>query len=182
MVAFLSAPAYSAQENDLYMSNSFALYFFLIAVTGSTALFGDDSDRRILDARMHHLRLGTEREWNTYAEQAEGDALNLDFKLDKIDTELTLMLRQRDVKQMWKVSLNDHPLGQLVQDENDLTLSFALSSAILNQSVNHLRIEPQQRGGTSSDDIEVGQVAIYYAPQQDVLHQCALDVTVLDAE
>lgn len=71
---------------------------------------------RVLDSRMHHLRSGEEREWAEFPEQAEGKAWTFAFTLDRADAPCTLRLRHRDVKQKWRLCLNDHDLGSLPPD------------------------------------------------------------------
>jgi hypothetical protein len=131
---------------------------------------------------MHRLRLGTTREWDEFPEAAESDFLEVTFDLDAADRERSLVLRQRDVKQLWNVVLNDRVLRQLVQDENDLTLGVALPVDALVKGTNRLRIEPQQRGGAVSDDVEVGELVLHSSPLQQVLSEAELNVHVIDAD
>src|SRR6516225_8295782 len=70
-----------------------------------------------IDAEMHHLRAGDQREWSDFPARAEGPNLSLRFKSARNDAEWTLRLRQQDVKQTWKVLLNGEELGKVVSDE-----------------------------------------------------------------
>src|SRR5690348_2975964 len=67
----------------------------------------------ILDDRLHHLRAGDEREWSDFPAKAEGPSLSLRFRSDRNLGECSLRLRQQDVKQTWKVLLNDKEIGRL---------------------------------------------------------------------
>src|SRR5262245_19379272 len=117
---------------------------------------------------MHHLRLGTAREWDEFPETAESDALELPFDVAAKDRELTLLVRQQDVKQLWNVLINDRVIAQLTQDENDLTLSLAIPSEALVIGMNRLRIEPQRRDGPLSDDIRIGPILLYDQSLKDL--------------
>src|SRR5438552_4184681 len=76
----------------------------------------------VLDAKLHHLRAGAEREWADFPAEAEGPSLTVKFRAAKNATEQTLRLRQQDVKQTWKVLLNRKDLARLLIDENDTEL------------------------------------------------------------
>jgi hypothetical protein len=65
----------------------------------------------VIDARLHHLRAGTQPEWSDFPAKAEGASLTVKFRAQPNATEQTLRLRQQDVKQTWRVSLNGKPLG-----------------------------------------------------------------------
>src|SRR5437868_14037348 len=80
----------------------------------------------VLDARLHHLRAGTVREWADFPAEAEGPSLTVRFRAAKNPAEQTLRLRQQDVKQTWKVLLNGKDLARLVADENDTELALAV--------------------------------------------------------
>src|SRR6184192_3770540 len=74
---------------------------FLLAI-GSTAL----AHAEILDAKMHHLRHGDQREWDDFPAKPESDRLRLTFNASPNLTERTLSLRHRDLRHVWKLTLN----------------------------------------------------------------------------
>src|SRR5688500_7545928 len=74
--------------------------------------------RRPLDAKTHHLRGGDVREWSEFPVTSEGPRLVVRFRGNANAAEQTLRLFQYDVKQPWRVMLNDKELGKLVLDEN----------------------------------------------------------------
>jgi len=134
---------------------------------------------RILDARYHHLRLGPQREWSDFPEQAEGPTLEVRFRAEANTGEQTLRLRQQDVKQTWKVLLNGQERGRLLPDENDMTLFLPLPPGALVTGENTLRIE---QVGKVPDDIRVGEIALDDRPRDKALADATIEVTVTDAE
>ena len=129
---------------------------------------------------MHHLRNQAPREWSDFPQDAEGKVLNLMFPGQPNPGEVTLLVRQQDVKQNWRVMLNDRQLGTLVIDENDMVLAFAIPANAIRQS-NTLKIEPagKQR---NADDIRVGQITMVNRPRREHLRQASLQIQVLDAD
>src|SRR4051812_5582095 len=96
----------------------FALVAFL------PGLFIEPAPPRVLTAKMHHLRTDGPREWAEFPETAELSSLRLSFQAKSNPVEFFLRLRQRDVKETWRVLINGKPLGRLVQDENAMTVGF----------------------------------------------------------
>lgn len=134
----------------------------------------------ILTGRMHHLRIDGPREWTEFPETPESDRLEMKFSSRKNEAERTLVLRQQDVKQAWRVQLNGKEIGRLTVDENDMIVAFPVAAGLLVDGDNVLRIEQQPRS-RDTDDIRVGEVAIHARPKADVLSEAALEVAVLDA-
>jgi hypothetical protein len=133
---------------------------------------------RILDAQLHHLRVGVEREWSDFPEQAEGPRLATSFQAHPNDVEHSLRLRQQDVKQTWRVSLNQKQLGTLLLDENDTVVSFAVPPGGIKDGENTLVIEA---AGRAPDDIRVGEVALDPRPVAAVLSEATVELRVFDA-
>jgi hypothetical protein len=132
----------------------------------------------LLDANLHHLRAGAEREWSDFPEQAEGPQLAISFQANPNDVEHSLRLRQQDVKQTWRVSLNQKQLGQLVLDENDMVVYFAVPPGGISAGENTLLIAA---AGRVPDDIRVGQVVLDPRPLKKVLSEGTVEVRVLAA-
>jgi hypothetical protein len=137
------------------------------------------AEQRTLDPKLHHLRSGTEREWDEFPVEAEGTMLSLTFQAAANAAEHTLRLRQQDVKQVWKVSLNGKPLGQLERDENDMSVYFTVAAGVLRDGDNLLHIEST---GNVADDIRVGQIVLDSRPRSVVLSECRVELTVRDAD
>jgi hypothetical protein len=134
---------------------------------------------QVLDARLHHLRQGEQREWSDFPEKAEGPSLLVRFQAEANATEQTLRLRQQDVKQTWKVLLNGQERGRLLPDENDQVIYLALPPGALVAGENTLRIE---QVGKVPDDIRIGEIALDDRPIDKVLGEAKVEVSVSDAD
>lgn len=131
----------------------------------------------VLDAQLHHLRIGPQREWSEFPEQAEGPSLTLRFNAEANAGEQTLRLRQQDVKQTWKVLLNGKELAKLASDENDQVIYLAVPAGTLKSGENTLVIE---QVGKVADDIRVGEIVLDDRPVEKVLNEATVEVTVTD--
>ena len=131
-----------------------------------------------LTSRMHHLRAPGPREWSEFPEVPEGPSLRLTFQAAANKTERCLRLRQRDVKESWRVVLNGKPLGRLDQDENEMTIWLSIPAATLVDGDNTLVIEQTNR---VVDDVMVGHVAIVDRPRKEVLNEGTVEIEVVDA-
>lgn len=137
------------------------------------------AQERVLDARMHHLRAGAQREWAEFPVQAEGSRLEVAFTAHPNEEVLTLRLRQEDVKESWLVHLNGRDLGRLHQDENGMTVYWPVPAGALIEGQNRLTIEAERE---APDDIYVGAIALHAAPPEEILAEARVDVTVTDSE
>jgi hypothetical protein len=135
-----------------------------------------------LQATLSHLRSGPAREWDDFAEQAGGSELRLRFQTSPNLRPVTLQLRQQDVKQEWRVLLNDVAVGLLQRDENDMRVYWPLPAQTLKAGENELRIVPASRSAESSDDIRVGDIGIIARPLGEVLNESRLQLWVTSAE
>ncbi|MEQ8791111.1 MAG: CehA/McbA family metallohydrolase [Pirellulaceae bacterium] len=147
-----------------------------------TAAIAHGQEPRVLDGRLHHLRIDGPREWSEFPEKAESDRLEVVFEGKANTAAQTLELRQQDVKQSWSVSLNDRTLGQLVRDENDMVVYFDVPPGAVRDGQNSLLIEQGGRRASAPDDIRVGEIVLHPDPQADVLGETTLEVHVTDAD
>jgi hypothetical protein len=131
-----------------------------------------------LDGHIHHLRANEEREWSDFPENSEGPRLSISFRAKPNDSEFTLRLRQQDVKQAWRLSLNQKDLGNLALDENDTVVYFRVPPEGLIDGDNTLLLEPVIQ---TVDDIRAGQIALDPRPLKTVLSEATVDVRVFDA-
>ena len=130
-----------------------------------------------LDAKLHHLRSGTVREWADFPADAEGPALTLRFHAKVNRAECALRLRQQDVKQPWRVLLNGKELGKLAVDENDTVIFLAVPAGRLVDGENTLKVEAT---GKVSDDIRVGEIALDDRPLNQVLNEATVEIAVFE--
>jgi hypothetical protein len=133
---------------------------------------------RVLDARLHHLRVGAEREWSDFPLKAEVPSLVVRFEAERNAGEWALRLRQQDVRQTWKVLLNGKEIGRLLNDENDTILYVPIPAGRLAAGENALAIE---QVGKASDDIRVGEVTLDDRPVEQVLVESSVEVEVAQA-
>jgi hypothetical protein len=129
----------------------------------------------VLDSRLHHLRAGEEREWSDFPAKAEGPSLTVRFQSERNPGEWAIRLRQQDVKQTWKVRLNDKELGRLSLDENDTVVCFAVPAGALRGGENKLVVE---QVGRTPDDVRVGEITLDDRPVADLLGEATVEVTV----
>jgi hypothetical protein len=150
---------------------------------GSLGAAGMCQDRQPAAARLtdrlHHLRIGDQREWSEFPEKPEAEFLELKFAARNSAGEQTIVLRQQDVKQSWQVRLNGKEIARLPIDENDMVVCFAVPAGTLVDGENVLRIET---GSKQPDDIRVGQIALDPRPRDQVLGESAVEVEVRDSD
>lgn len=130
-----------------------------------------------IEPNLIHLRNGKDREWSDFPETSPGSKFEIAFNARKNNSELSMFLRQQDVKQQWNVTLNEKRLGELVKDENDMTIAFAVAPELLKDGPNHLVIEA---GKSPIDDIRVGEIRLDPRPLAEALGESTLEVSVTD--
>jgi hypothetical protein len=146
----------------------------LLAIATSPAI----ANERILDGKLHHLRVGAQREWADFPVQAEGPSLVVRFQSERNAREWTLRLRQQDVRQTWKVTLNGKELGRLPPDENDMVLFLPIPAGQVIAGENVLSVE---QIGKTPDDVRIGAIALDDRPLETVLSEATVEVAVSSA-
>jgi hypothetical protein len=129
----------------------------------------------VITGKMHHLRSGVEREWADFPEHAEGAELLRTFAAGAVAGAQTLRLRHRDLKQPWRVLLNDTEIAQLPFEEADMITYWAVPPGVIRDGANELRI---QCTGRVSDDVLIGEVTLIDRPRERVLSEAMVDVSV----
>lgn len=154
-----------------------------VAILFSAGIPADSAgaERLVVTPRLHHLRIAGPREWSSFPEQPEASRLKLVFRGEASAGSATLLLRQQDVKQSWKVRLNDTALGSLVVDENDLVLALSVPAGTLREGENTLEIE-QDQGAAGVDDVRVGEISLDLRPRAEVLAESRIEVTVRETQ
>jgi hypothetical protein len=136
-------------------------------------------DAQTITDRMHHLRsTDGPHEWSEFPDKAEGTRLELKFDAAVNDTPYCLELRQQDIKQTWRIKLNDADLGQLHRDENDMVVYFDVPTGALKAGANVLTIEASR--ARSPDDIRVGEIALHDTPQAELLKESYILIKTLN--
>lgn len=135
-----------------------------------------------IEPRLVHLRSGSTREWAEFPLTAQAAELDATFIAEPNAAEATLTLRQQDVKQTWRVLLNEKPLGNLVIDENDMRLYFPIPPGALKAGSNRLQVVPTSRSDKTTDDIRVGELRVDRRQSRDVLNEATVTFDVVDAD
>lgn len=140
---------------------------------------GDGGETWILRETMH-LRSGGEREWSVYPMHADAVELTARFLAEPNDQPCTLCLRQEDVKQSWRVLVNETFVAELTRDENPQWTWLELPARVLVEGENVLRVAPQ--GEAPSDDIRVGPIRMIPRALSGSLAEARVAIRVLDKD
>jgi hypothetical protein len=132
----------------------------------------------VVDGRMHHLRSGQAREWASFPATAEGPALIVTFNATANDSERTLRLRHRGLKQAWRVLVNGREVARLPPDENDMITYWSVPAGMVKDGPNELRVAGPTGG--VSDDVMVGEIALLDRSRAAALAEGRLSVSVTD--
>ncbi|WP_439581336.1 CehA/McbA family metallohydrolase [Dyadobacter bucti] len=137
---------------------------------------------QVLDDKIHHLRAGDEREWDRFASNPEVQ-YSLKFSAVKNTREMTLMLRQEDVKLSWNVYLNGFELGKLDQDESRRTRYLPVPADSLKNGENTILIFYKKQAGKADnlpDDIYIGAITLFNSPINELLGEAKIEVSVTE--
>lgn len=137
-----------------------------------------EAGEQVLTAKLHYLRSGTVREWADFPEKAESKDLRLTFSAMTNATEYTLRIRHRDVKQTWKVRVNDREIARLPPDENDMVTFWELPPNTLKDGENAVIVSSDDK---ASDDVSIGDLRINDRPRDKVLGEARVQVTVTES-
>jgi hypothetical protein len=131
---------------------------------------------QVLTDQMVALRRGNTPEWSTFPREGNPQ-LQVVFEGQPNATEYTLSCRQEDVKQDWRILLNDQELARLYRDENSMVTYWPVAPQLLRAGRNVLKIV---QADTIVDDIRIGEFRLHPLPRPAVLSQAALRITVAD--
>lgn len=132
----------------------------------------------VITDRLHHLRQSGEREWSEFPPQPEADSLRLSFQVTQRTGACCLKIRHQNLKERWNVRLNDHLLGTLPVDENDMVTYLPVPAEAVSPGDNSLVIDcPRSR---APDDIRVGMIELIDRPRAQHLSQAVLQVHVTE--
>ncbi|KQS30728.1 CehA/McbA family metallohydrolase [Dyadobacter sp. Leaf189] len=136
----------------------------------------------IVDPRMHHLRAGTEREWDTFKGTPQKE-FSISFKAKPNASPATLSLRQEDVKAAWAVSLNGQELGLLDQDENARVRYLSVPPNTLKEDANVLTIQYRDGLGKTDllpDDMMTGDIRLIDSEPGSLMKEAQVNVRILE--
>ena len=136
--------------------------------------------KTIVTNKSFHLGTKGLHEWKEFAGKTpHGRNLSLTFDSKANDKEATLFLRQDDVKQGWRISLNGKRLGNLERFESKVLHSLKVPAGTLREGQNKFAVEAPV---TAIDDIIVGEGFIEYAPRGEALSQSFLEIIAFDKD
>jgi len=153
------------------------LVALVLALAGTASAAAYAEPNVLLDG-VRHLRQGGAAEWAEFPHATDGARLELPFESRANAQDVCLSLRQRDVKQAWKVRVNDRVIGDLVRDENAMVVCLTVPAGVLRDGINVLLIEAAK--AEPPDDVEVGSVVLHSRSRADVLRDGTLVVHVLE--
>jgi hypothetical protein len=139
---------------------------------------------QVLDGRMYHLRNGTLPQWDEFPATHDGSQLRIVFDSESNTGAQSLVLRQYNVNEDWKVLLNEQVLGHLVLDEKDMVSYYSIPAGAIRQGENVLRIIPAvpMTIPGKGNDIRVGSISLIPLPLEKVLHEATLEIEVREGE
>lgn len=156
------------------------LCFFAWVLTCASAA-AQGPGRQVLDAQRHHLGVPGLPEWQEFASSTpRGAQLEITFSAQVSAGEQTLLVRQRDVKTTWNVTLNGQKIGTLETLTQPLVRALAVPAGLLKPAGNRLLIA--RPPSPLLDDIVVGEIVLEPRPRKETLAQATLEIVVTDAE
>ncbi|AMY08222.1 hypothetical protein LuPra_01415 [Luteitalea pratensis] len=112
-------------------------------------------------SRPVHLGIAGQPEWDSFrSSPPAADSLTLTFEAQANDGEQSLLIRQADVKQDWRVEINGTRIGLLVRMEADLVQVLPVPAGTLRTGPNTLRVSST----TPSDDVVIHDVRLEPVP------------------
>lgn len=152
------------------------LWIVFVCLLGGAA----HSQALILTDRLHHLRNGSEPQWEEFSVENEGNRLKLTFRAEPGNHEHCLALCQYNVNEAWKVLLNDQVLGELALDEKDMVSYFSIPKERMRTGENTIEILPAAPRATEGrgNDIRVGHISLIPLPLEKALHQATVEIEV----
>ena len=134
---------------------------------------------QVTDKSFH---LGTKGvpEWKEFAKLTpDGRNLSLNFEAKAYSKESTLFIRQDDVKEAWRISLNGKRIGNLERFESKVLHVLKVPPGTLRDGENKLNLAAPV---TAIDDIFVGESFIETSPESTALSHSFLKVRVTDGD
>ena len=112
----------------------------------------------VLDSNLYYIQTGNSPEWDEFAAWKPIKEFSIYFDGVANASEYTLELRQYEVKEAWRVLLNDTTLGMLTQDINDMVIYLPVPPNRIHDGKNSLRLIPP---ANLHDDIVAGNMIMH---------------------
>ncbi len=133
-------------------------------------------DARTIEAAMHHLGNDVVKDWPGVPEAPEGMRLSVRFDATRNEREQTLLVRQRDVDDVWTIELNGAAVGVLDRRKPDVTRPYAIPAGALRDGENELVIAAPK----GTDDIALGEIRLVPRPLREHLKLRRIAVRVTE--
>ncbi len=156
-------------------------FFWIFAFVAASQLAALAVELRVITPGPQHLGIAGLPEWEEFARSTPfGPQLELVFAASVNREEHTLLIRQRNVKTRWNVTLNGQRLGVLETLAQPLLLALAVPAGTLRDGENRLTIA--RPPSPMLDDIIIGEITLAPQPRSALLGSASVTVTVTDAE
>ena len=130
-----------------------------------------------LDDNLYHLRPGEAFEWNSFENLPAKNKLSIKFPAEINAEEYTLTLVQEDVRQVWRINLNNELLDSLTIDGNRMRNYYRIAPGKLRKGENTIEISA---AANIPDDILVGKIGLIKEARNKFLQQGTIEINILD--
>ncbi len=154
-------------------------YQNIIGIVIAVALLQSVRGDLVLDSLFHHVRNSDPREWAHFPSEVKMREWQRTFDCEDPSAYHLLTLRQSNVKQTWKVTLNGLDLGVLDRDDNDLEHALPIPSGRLKTKGNNLVVSASS---TTPDDIRLGQITLHRQTRDEIAREAEIVVRVTDSD
>jgi predicted metal-dependent phosphoesterase TrpH len=135
-----------------------------------------DPPRIVIEPRLLHLGNDSNDRFADVSRDPQGTRLESAFEATANAGEQLLIVRQRDVDDVWLVALNGTPLGELTRRREAVSRHLRVPQGVLRDGENRLTIEPRRVG----DDVIVGSIELDPRPLFEALRLERVTVEVVD--
>ena len=135
------------------------------------------AEQRVIEPKMRHLRNVEPREWAEFPLVAKGTELVVPFDVDNAFQPQTLRVRHRDLKQQWRVYLDQKEIVRLPRDENSMVTFWPLPKESLVKGRHELRIATTDK---THDDVEMGDLMLDTRPIDEVLGETDVRINIYE--
>ena len=135
------------------------------------------AEQRVIEPKMRHLRNAEPREWTEFPLVAKGTELVVPFEVDDSFQPQTLRVRHRDLKQQWRIYLDQKEIAKLPRDENSMVTFWPLPKEGLVIGRHEVRIATTDK---TADDVEIGDLMLDTRPMDEWLGETDVRINVYE--
>jgi len=153
-----------------------ALAFGALAAAGWN-LARQQHTERVLDSHLHHLGNDATPDWKEAPVQPEGTRLDLRVRSGANRGEWMLVLDQRSIGKVWRLTVNGVEIAQLLRIDGLVTRRYTVPPNTFKDGENELAIVPED----PADDIVVGNIRLYECTLRELYDLQPVSVHVIDS-